>query len=156
MEEEAEERHFLSSLRSPQERLERRLVIVRLVGRAVREVRHHSLDRSRLDEGSIWHSYINRCNRPSLEKVHIYYSEMWLFRKFCPVQKHRKAHFFRKFQSISGNFDHTESHLWLLIVTFKIEGEGVKPISDRAQGTHHLNGIGPLLVNSNYVSFWRF
>ena len=70
MEEEAEERHFLSSLRSLQELREHRHVKARPVERAVREVHHHSQDRLRLDEGSIWRSYINRCNRPNLEKVH--------------------------------------------------------------------------------------
>ena len=45
--------------------------------------------------------------------------EMWFFRKFqkfCSVQKNRKAHIFRKFQSISGNFDHTESHLCVCVL----------------------------------------
>ena len=38
--------------------------------------------------------------------------EILVFRTFCPALKNRKAHFLRKFQSISGNFDDTESHFW--------------------------------------------
>ena len=34
-----------------------------------------------------------------------------VFRKFCPAHRNGKVSSFRKFPSISGNFDHTESHL---------------------------------------------
>ena len=33
----------------------------------------------------------------------------------CTHTKNRKAHSFRKFQSISGNFDHTESCICMLV-----------------------------------------
>ena len=48
---------------------------------------------------------------PDLKKKNC--QKFLVFRKFYPAQKKRKAHSFRKFQSISGNFDHTESHLWV-------------------------------------------
>ena len=46
---------------------------------------------------------------------------MWCFRKFqkfCPPQKKKEPHFFRKFQSISDNCDHTDSHLCIIVDWF--------------------------------------